>query len=886
MEDSTLIARLYPAEDDNGNTLHAIGMPANKSRYIPSPKGLRYEVRSRESTVSESGEDYDPTIQPGLQLTFNFGPKAGNGLVFGTDENFCDIVLPQFLKKISRHHCYLTFDEKRRLILRDISRHGTIVRYDGEGGEKRQNIVTRHEKGESQHQCFTWILSGAGVPDESKNIVIEIQGIKFEIIVSKYNMQSDFYKEIVDQFLARADANERLPFGALHIRSTNTTATQSGTQTPQVQLQTPVYLRLGVVGSGQFSTVYCVWNVSTGMKYAAKEFRETEDIWRREVSIMKKISKLSNAHIVEFIGLLESPTPQLLLEYLPLGSLQDQHSKEHITKDESIHILCQGLDALTSIHREGIVHRDIKPENILVQSRYPLCIKLADFGLSTATDNLRTFCGTDLYAAPEIYDAYHTMYYTNACDIWSFGVVIFKFAYGPLPDLHKEDLRQCWCNKIILRLQDSDSDPLASLLLNAMVVMKPEQRYPANDCWTQALKISTSSKSHCLTPTPASRELVQLKTGHILGEKQTMENGTDLISSIEDQEDQCQARSSTGAIEGLKIKRKETDSNICSPLSPKRGRQSSKTSTQVSSFDIFGANWLEVEIQQDIEDGQLQPEGHSLPRFHAFSFETIRDPIDPLNVHLTLSTGNDLEKRNGTNQIPPPQDDHLQPEHSPQQATQVILFKPTKRHVCAKDILMASSKKDRQCASILGCLGIVSVFKNNYISYEDGIYVGKALKLRDTSLKLLSKAMDTEIKQVEIPIEKPEDTTNSMIVHILLKESQINACNLIAVLGKNRSHLPQLLNDCGIEGVRCFKYGMLGTYVSYHDGICICGKIGILPESIIQIKEAMQNFLLSPRILKQQVKHIFTEEECLRNFTEEERLDIWDTKGGGELNMS
>ena len=38
------------------------------------------------------------------------------------------------------------------------------------------------------------------------------------------------------------------------------------------------------------------------------------------------------------------------------------------------------LDALTHIHKRGIIHRDIKPENILVGSG--AIIKLADFGLA------------------------------------------------------------------------------------------------------------------------------------------------------------------------------------------------------------------------------------------------------------------------------------------------------------------------------------------------------------------------------------------------------------------------------------------------------------------------------------------------------------------------
>lgn len=72
----------------------------------------------------------------------------------------------------------------------------------------------------------------------------------------------------------------------------------------------------------------------------------------------------------------------------------------------------QICSALQYLHECDITHRDIKPENILVQSHDPLTVKLSDFGLSKRITNndayLKTFCGTILYCAPEIYPGYET----------------------------------------------------------------------------------------------------------------------------------------------------------------------------------------------------------------------------------------------------------------------------------------------------------------------------------------------------------------------------------------------------------------------------------------------------------------------------------------------
>ncbi len=291
MED--LIARLYPYEKTQ-LARAAVRKPANSSRRIealiklPELPGRH----SRESTapLDDSKKEETPAwhYEEGIQLTFSHGPKAGKGFILGTGASTCDIVLDRPNdNQISGRHCYICFDAKRRLVVRDYSTHGTIVTYDEKGGEKRRN--------------FTWIIGGHRSQDRTEEIILEIhKDLKFQIVVSTPRFP-DLLLANIDQFRAEVAETDKLPLGALGLQSGTSTATASGIQTPYERhegINTPnensILLKQKKLGQGSFSVVYHVWDVSTGIEYASKKFRSPEKFdWRKEASLIKQTSHVS-----------------------------------------------------------------------------------------------------------------------------------------------------------------------------------------------------------------------------------------------------------------------------------------------------------------------------------------------------------------------------------------------------------------------------------------------------------------------------------------------------------------------------------------------------------------------------------------------------------------
>ena len=239
-----------------------------------------------------------------------------------------------------------------------------------------------------------------------------------------------------------------------------------------------------LLGTGSFGSVR-KYTHCNGIEYAVKSIQKcnqelgTSDIVNEIIILLQ----MKHHGIIQLFNVLEDKEcVKLFTELCEGGELFEEivdrtlsstaNGPPYFNEHEATHILHQVLDAVSHMHKSGVVHRDIKPENILFAANDGhFRVKIIDFGLACHhyeyDPPMIDIVGTAYYIAPEVI----LRKYNKSCDLWSVGVVAYTMLYGCPPfngttddELYKSILRGHYYLPSCVELSTMSTSFVAKLL--------------------------------------------------------------------------------------------------------------------------------------------------------------------------------------------------------------------------------------------------------------------------------------------------------------------------------------------------------------------------------------------------------------------------------------
>ncbi len=212
------------------------------------------------------------------------------------------------------------------------------------------------------------------------------------------------------------------------------------------------YEILDSIGRGGMGAVYRARHIyldkQRAIKVVHRSLTESEDFVNRFIREAKVLSELNHPNVVQLydFGMLDDNTFFMVMELIQGETVIERIQREgKLSAEESVRIVREAAQGLSSAHKKGIIHRDISPDNlILVRNESGNEItKVVDFGIAKPLHEdtgrftmTNFFIGKPEYSSPEQCGTLKdNESLDQRSDIYSLGVTLFQMLTGRLPFL-------------------------------------------------------------------------------------------------------------------------------------------------------------------------------------------------------------------------------------------------------------------------------------------------------------------------------------------------------------------------------------------------------------------------------------------------------------------
>lgn len=200
------------------------------------------------------------------------------------------------------------------------------------------------------------------------------------------------------------------------------------------------YEVLAVLGYGAYGIVAKAFDEKLERFVALKALRGDlpidETIRQRFVREARLAASVTHENVVAVHAVEEEPFPFLAMQFVNGRTLFEfAEQRGSLDPDEVVRIGRELASGLAAAHARNLVHRDVKPQNILIEDGGVQSVRLADFGLARAVDDVSLtqsgmIVGSPKYMSPE---QIHGTDLDARSDLFSLGSVLYFLLSGKEP---------------------------------------------------------------------------------------------------------------------------------------------------------------------------------------------------------------------------------------------------------------------------------------------------------------------------------------------------------------------------------------------------------------------------------------------------------------------